>query len=632
MSLKRTIIFVSSLLFWVALSTIVNAEYAVIYKKNGDRITGRWLESDEKYYRIKLEDGQRLRISVAETSHIMFVSDSSLVPNAEAEKHYRNGKAFLELEIYDKAKEQFFMAIDEFPKYAVAHYEIARMYEKEDDIENAMRYFGYVAAIDPEHYKKLASKFKSVGDRYLKRGELGKAAEAYLRLSKYFPDDPDAENSAYTSGFIFAEQLDEVDKAIDALSNAVENFPNNPDAEKTKYMLGWLYQRRGNNVAAIEKLTNFIEEYPNSQWLEKAYFARGQAYLQARLNQEAVADFNQVIDIAKNRDLIRKAKRMRDSAVWNIYTVEDKLPDNDIRAIAVDGNLLWVGTWKGLFLADVSDGTWTPLAIGDLDLTEIKVNAITVSDTEVWIGTLDQGLIRYDKQTGSTTIFTKSNGLPSNTLFSIELYQDEVWVGTYEGLGYYNKSTNAWEVFSRKDDNLPADDIVTIAVTPDTVWAGTSQSGIGIYDRKENTWRIYNTATELPRQASNNITSIDTDGFNVWFSWYKMEDANGYVKSDLYGRDARAADLLRGSIDPVENIYLKLNVDQVWIATNAGIFIGSRTSGWSTVNYPDRLGDMRVKCLALGEKEAWVGTSNGLARVSISNILNTESSNSENPE
>lgn len=625
MSLKKNTILIVSLLFGISLFTIVKAEYAIIYKKNGDRITGRWLESDRRHHRIELEEGQKIRIPVEETSHILFVSDQGLVPSADAEKHYQNGKAFLELEISDKAKEQFLMAIDEFPKYASAHYELALMYEKEGDIEKSMRYFGYVAAIEPQHYE-MASKFKNAGDKYLAQGELSKAASAYLMLSKYFPENPYAENAAYRSGFIFAEQLNKVDKAIDALNNAVEKFPNNFDAEKAGYMLGQLYQKRGDNDAAVEKLTDFITEHPESQWLGKAYFARGQAYLQKRWNQEAVADFNQVIDISDDGNLTRKAKRMRDSSVWNIYTVEDKLPYNDIRAIALDDTLLWVGTLKGLFLADVSDGAWTPLPIGDTDLTAVKVNVITTSDTEVWIGTLDAGLIRYDKQTETSTVFTKSNGLPSNTVFSIELYQDEVWVGTYEGLAFYDKLTDTWRVFSREDDGLPGDDIVTIAVTDETVWAGTSQSGIGIYNRKEDTWEIYNTATGLPRNASNSITSIDTDGFYVWFCWYEMDAANGYVKSDFYGLNAQSAELLVGSIDPVEDIYLKLNADQIWIATNAGMFIGSMTGGgWTTVNYPiDRLREVRVKCLALNDKEAWIGTSNGLARVNIGDVLDIE--------
>jgi len=631
MFLKKTIAMFIIAYFFGAMISIVNAEYAVIYKKNGDRITGRWLESDKNNHRIELEDGQKIRIPVSETSHIMFVSDINLVPTAEAEKHYRNGKAFLELGRSDKAKEQFLLAIEEFPKYASAYYEIALLYEKEGDIEKAMRYFGYVAAIDPQN-NEMASKFKNVAEQYIAEEEPVKAAEAYLMLSKYFPEHPDAEKASYTSGFIFAEQPNSFDKAIEALNNAVENFPNNPGAERAKYMLGELYQKVGKNDIALEKLTNFINEHPSSQWLDKAYFARGMVYLQRRKNQEAVTDFNKVINITTDRNLEKKAKRMRDSSVWNVYTEEDKLPYNDIRALAVDGSFLWVGTWQGLFLADVSDGKWLPLPIGDLDLTEVKVNAIAVSDTEVWVGTMNSGLIKFDKQTNSSTIFNKSNGLPGNTVSSIELYQDEVWVGTFDGLAYYNRLMNTWEVFSNDYSDLPANDIFAIAANPETVWAGTSQSGIGIYNRKEDTWHIYNTATDMPRQASNSITSIDTDGFNVWFSWYKIDEANGYVKSDLYGQNALSSDLLIGSIDPVENIYLKLTSQRVWIATNVGIFISNiGVGGWTTVNYPlERLGNMRVRCLAISEKEAWIGTSNGLARVNIGNILsNTESSTQE---
>ncbi len=67
----------------------------VVYLKNGDRLTGHWLSSDDKAIHIAFQE-KILAVDLDNISTVRFVTDLSLVPDAQAEKHFRNGEALLE--------------------------------------------------------------------------------------------------------------------------------------------------------------------------------------------------------------------------------------------------------------------------------------------------------------------------------------------------------------------------------------------------------------------------------------------------------------------------------------------------------------------------------------------------------
>ena len=54
----------------------------------------------------------------------------------------------------------------------------------------------------------------------------------------------------------------------------------------------------------------------------------------------------------------------------------------------------------------------------------------------------------------------------------------------------------------------------------------------------------------------------------------------------------------------------------LWIAANDGVYVKSQ-SGWDAIGYPvDQIGDgVTVNCIELGNESAWIGTSNGLAKI-----------------
>ncbi|MFQ6043668.1 MAG: tetratricopeptide repeat protein, partial [Candidatus Poribacteria bacterium] len=548
--------------------TAIAQQYAVIYRRNGDRYTGIWRGADKQFNRIELTDGQKLQVPVRETLYILFLSNLDEAPDAAAQKHFTNGKQFLELGMFEEAKEQFNAAIKEFPRYADAYYELAVLLEKEGKVEEAMQHFGHAAAIAPERFD-MANRFKDVFNSYLAEGEYSKAAEAGLMLFTYYPNDPIAQDVIYQVGFLFAKQLHNPDKAIAALADATYSFPDDPNAEEARYVIGLMYQTKGDSQTAILRLTEFIDTYPDSEWIDDAYLARGKAYLAERKNLKAIADLNQAIILSQDDALKREAKSMRDESAWNVYTVADGLPSNIIQAIAIDGDFLWVGTPKGLAKFEVVGGAWIPVP-DELGLSsQTDVRALAVNEEELWIGTLNDGVIVYDKVLKTIIEYKQADGLPGNQIYDIELFGDEVWVGTFNGVGYLDPESGAWISYTT-DDGLPANDIVALAVTNSSVWVGTSRRGIAVFDKNLKTW---SKLKDLPSNVKmgDSIKSIVASTGSVWIGWYG-EYENGYCAYNINANDWKSSPTLQDETIILEDIYLAVGEYEVWLATNVGTY------------------------------------------------------------
>ncbi|MBM3237656.1 tetratricopeptide repeat protein [Candidatus Poribacteria bacterium] len=601
------------------LSTLVYAaiaqQYAVIYRRNGDRYMGIWRGADEQFNRVDLLDGQKLKVPVDETLYILFISNLNDVPDVTAQKYFTNGKQFLELGMLEEAKEQFRAAIKEFPRCAGAYYELGILLEKEGKVEAALQHFERAAMIAPERFD-IANRFKDVFNYYLAQGQYSKAIEVGLTLFSYYSSDPIAQDIIFQVGFLFAEQLKDPDKAITTLTDAISGFPNNPHAEKARYVVGLMYQIKGDAQDAISMLTKFINTYSYSEWLDDAYLVRGKAYLVQRYNQEALADFNQAIIRSKDDVLKREAKAMRDESAWNIFTVPDGLPSNIIQAIASDGNFLWVGTPKGVAKIEVANGAWNSVP-DELGLSsQPDVRALAVNEEKLWIGTLNDGLIMYDKGLKTITEYRQADGLPGNEIYTIKLFGDEVWAGTFSGVGYLDPQSGGWIRYTSAN-GLPANDIVALAVNANSVWVGTSQKGVAVFDKNLKTWRRL---SNLPNNVKlgNSIKSIVAGPDSVWIGWYGKYE-NGYCAYNINTDEWKGSPAVMDDTIILEDISLAVEEYETWLATNIGMYrhIGDWVSEiWDPISYPKRLGEnLRVKCLLLADSVAWVGTTNGLGRV-----------------
>ena len=614
-------------------------QYISIYLENGDHFKARWLGGDPESIQIEVYN-QKLSIPFHEIVYLTAFDDARSIPNEAAEKHFLNGQTFLQLEMLEEAKASFMAAIDEFPRYTDAHYQLARLFEVQGNNDEALRYFGHVVKIDPNAYS-MEARFKEAGDGYLAAEEYRKAVNAYSLLFRIYPDRYGAEDAAYTSGFLLADQLDEPVEGLKVLQEAVAYFPNSQHLERALYLIGALHSTLGDAEMAVETLNNFIQNYPQSRWLANAYMVRGDAYMQLRRNTEAVADYNSVSPYTSNLKLKSEARKKRNESAWTIYTVSDGIPSNQIQAIAVDGTTLWIGTPKGLAQIDLSTGTWQPVTditdhINTLfdEETPIDVRALAVDEQELWIGTLNHGIIRYNKGTTFPDIFDIRNGLPDNTIYDIKIDNDsdEVWIGTFAGVARYLRSSGKWRNYSKAGgDGLPADDIVALAITPERIWIGTSQNGMAVYNRGVKIWQSFGTLDNLDLKAGSSIVSFDVNRDKVFFTWnYSVDKANGYGEIQVNDLSSNVEDVLRFvDLVPYQNIYVAATKDPssmagpatVWIATNGGVWIKT-AEGWrDPVEFPSsRLGSPIVSCISLGVGAAWIGTADGLAKIDTSAI------------
>lgn len=611
-------------------------EYASIYLKSGDRITGRWLGANDQSARLIFQ-AQELSIPLNDVNSIRFGDDLRLIPDEVAEKHFSNGQALLDLGLREEAKQKFRAAIEAFPRFADAHYKLGMLLQEDGEIDEAVKYFGFVAKINPDAYN-LAMQLKGAGDAYLKTEAYRKASQAYLLIFNHYPSHSDGEYAGYTAGFLLAEKLESHEAALQVLQEAKNRYPVSLYMEKTDYLIGVLHAKLNRYETAIATLTEFISNYGESEWLDDAYLARGEAYLLLRQNRAAIADFDHAIEIAQDGKLRRDARKRRDACVWTVYRISDGLPSNQIQALEVDGNTLWIGTPKGVARADVSinaDG-WQLITervneINNMFDETINVRAIAADDADVWIGTLNHGVIRYDLYKIYPEIYDESTEIPHNQVNDINILKDEVWIATFSGVARFNRTSGGWVFFNKKNDRLPADDVTALAATPKAVWIGTSGHGIAKYNRGINYWEEFGPDDGLNLSQGSTITSFGVWGDRPFATWYNDEN-NGYVEIDPQGSNSSVQPVDSvGDLVSLRDIYIAVgeisgeNTGEMnrqpplWIAKNDVVYLKS-AGNWEWFEYPAiQLGDPIVNCIAIGDGVVWIGTSNGLAKLDRNN-------------
>ncbi len=157
------------------------------------------------------------------------------------------------------------------------------------------------------------------------------------------------------------------------------------------------------------------------------------------------------------------------NATWTtVGAASMNLSGTNITSLALDasGNV-WAGVFMG-GLSKFNGSSWTSYT------TELpnSIKAIAVSGTTLWVGTLG-GLVRYNGSTW-TTYNTSNSQIPSNLVNCLAVESGgNVWTGTLGGLA--RLSGSVWSVYKNTTHpSLPTDQISTVKVDMDgNLWIGT---------------------------------------------------------------------------------------------------------------------------------------------------------------
>lgn len=595
------------------ISANVLSQEALILTKSGEKINGVIQDAE---ITVKTQSGER-KLSISDIALIDFVSNDSQV-SAKAYLHLLRGRQLIKEGFDDMALAEFKIAVEASPNYVDANYELGKLLSRMGRKNEAMGYLGRVLLLDPDR-PGIDADLKDIADWYLNKKDFQSAADTYYLLFQKYPQDKNAEFAVYKAGFLYAWELNDSKKAIPALESAVEKFPNNQNVEKALYEIGRLYAESGDLKSAEKYFTQLIAKFPSGERADNAHFSLAKIYQQKREYLKALEEVNKVINESSDQTLILSAQKLVDEFMWDIYTSADGLPNDDVRAIALDKDCVWVGTASGVVKFDLKSDSF----IGDTILPNTEITSLAVDESYLWIGTANSWVKQYNKAKGSlvqdSVVDNKSN---MSKILCLNVDKDSVWVGTEFGIYQYNKSKRDWKHYTTFD-GLPDNRIISLAVTPKGIWCGTSKTGVSVFDYSTLRWRNPNKQASLSGRSVPVIAYSDN---NIWFLWYEdfmngvsSYDPNTGTWEELpiteWEADTQSIQISDTKHVNSSLINLGANENEVWVGTDS-VVIFHKSSQWSQpINYPSKFAGIAPSCIVVDNKSVWFATSKGFARL-----------------
>lgn len=239
---------------------------------------------------------------------------------------------------------------------------------------------------------------------------------------------------------------------------------------------------------------------------------------------------------------------------WTDYAdFNEKLKDQFVNCLIVEGNTLWIGTddygiiefnngnwyehaeethrlnmkyirdiaidyagvkWIGVTLSGFVqyDGVnWNKYTATDSELLSDFILCVTVDKRDrKWIGTND-GLCVFDGRHW-TSYTTKNSKMPHNIVLSLAIGKDNIkWIGTLEGLCRFDGEN--WQIFNTDNSPLPGNQINDLAFDGEGhLWVATD-GGVAVFDG-EKQWDVFSAGNQLPKCMCQNL-AIDRSG-TIW--------------------------------------------------------------------------------------------------------------------
>lgn len=279
--------------------------------------------------------------------------------------------------------------------------------------------------------------------------------------------------------------------------------------------------------------------------------------------------------------------------VKNNPRIPESLSNNSAIAIYKDfNNLMWIGTDNGVNKYNPFRSRFFTLPV-TVDSTENPDGSFIKSLAqnsvgEVFIGTYNNGLFRYNENTGNLSKYIadrdNENTLSNNTVWAVvEEKPGEYWVATSYGLNYFQDSLNTWTHFhkSASSTSLSHDNISALFNYNDRyLFIGTWGGGVNILDKRTGQFfrhmHDYQDSTSL---TSNVIKSffLDSDK-NLWISTFggglnyiSGKDLENQIPAELKLKNFRHDPANKSGLSTDNLTYLTQTSDGIlWCGTFGG--------------------------------------------------------------
>lgn len=316
-------------------------------------------------------------------------------------------------------------------------------------------------------------------------------------------------------------------------------------------------------------------------------------------------------------------------------TDTQSIPNNVVRCLLVDAdNTIWVGTDDGLCVFDQITGTFrrfTKDTLSDYGLNNQHITALTETKDFICIGTNGGGVNMFNKQTGSMIQLSRDpalSGITSITALASD-NQNTLWIGTSDqGLIRYKTDTKEVKRFNSEGapPTISENYIASIYVSRNQmVWIGTLNSGLNQIDPVSGSIVTY----------ANNIADESTLSQNTVFSI--TEDAQGIIwvgtlgggLNAFYPKNKKFTRYQNNTLNPTSlsnNTVWCAMIERsgtLWVGTTYGLNTYNKSHiKFKTTTISDLSNNNIYAITPAGNGELWAGVlGNGLVRLSANSVL-----------
>ena len=258
-------------------------------------------------------------------------------------------------------------------------------------------------------------------------------------------------------------------------------------------------------------------------------------------------------------------------------------------------------------------------------------NILEDSNKKIWISAGREGLVKYDPDSGSSTLFTDNPSLVSDlngsiVMSMVEDHNKRLWVGTLRG-GISIIDLNSDEFLNLKPENQVHQAYALALDHSGNIWVG-NRTGITIYNENLDIKEKF-TPTEPLYNSSNLVNVIFKDIKNdMWVGTanglFRYELINkGQYKKHSYYHDNTDSTTINGN-----------HILSVGQNSNLNIFIGTygygvnqfnrKQNNFSPYTLSDQMAGKTIEGIICDKnKNTWFSTNLGLTKVdSLQNVFN----------
>lgn len=190
----------------------------------------------------------------------------------------------------------------------------------------------------------------------------------------------------------------------------------------------------------------------------------------------------------------------------------------DVRTLALQGDIVWIGTLNGLYTYDLKKKELSTIDTKKSGLSHSTIySIICTADNQIYVGTYN-GLCRYDVNKQAFSVVHLPDNKERSNLFINSLLEDKhrscIWIGTEGSLFKYLPQQNKSEQIEVFHDNS----IKTLALDGDGALLVGTDNGLYVYDESvREPQHVVHDSRNIQSLTNNIIWNIFTDAeHNVW--------------------------------------------------------------------------------------------------------------------